>query len=207
MWLSAAVYLARIKREGFSWNLMLLPEESSRGTPHQNQIRILICYLLSSVDAPLSRQDIIGIMQDNGLANYFEVTDALAELLGNGNITADAEHPDLLSATRQARMIAKQFDAAVPLSVRERAVSAAVNLLAAAKRERENKVEINRTERGYNVTCHVSGGDMELMSFSLYVPDLFQARMVKRNFHRAPENVYRMMLALVTIIAIWFPTF
>ena len=168
------------------------------GLRTKNQIRILICYLLSSVDAPLSRQDIIGIMQDNGLANYFEVTDALAELLDKGNITADAERPDLLSATRQARMIAKQLDAAVPLSVRERAVSAAVNLLAAAKRERENKVEINRTERGYNVTCHVSGGDMELMSFSLYVPDLFQARMVKRNFHRAPQNVYRMMLALVT---------
>ena len=104
------------------------------GLRTKNQIRILICYLLSSVDAPLSRQDIIGIMQDNGLANYFEVTDALAELLGNGNITADEEHPDLLSATRQARMIAKQLDAAVPLSVRERAVSAAVNLLAAAKR-------------------------------------------------------------------------
>ena len=90
------------------------------GLRTKNQIRILICYLLSSVDAPLSRQDIIGIMQDNGLANYFEVTDALAELLGNGNITADEEHPDLLSATRQARMIAKQLDAAVPLSVRER---------------------------------------------------------------------------------------
>ena len=32
------------------------------GLRTKNQIRILICYLLSSVDAPLSRQDIIGIM-------------------------------------------------------------------------------------------------------------------------------------------------
>ena len=168
------------------------------GLRTKNQIRILICYLLSSVDAPLSRQDIIGIMQDNGLANYFEVTDALAELLDKGNITADAEHPDLLSATRQARMIAKQLDAAVPLSVRERAVSAAVNLLAAAKRERENKVEINRTERGYNVTCHVSGGDMELMSLTVYVPDLYQARVVKKNFHRDPQRVYNLLLAALT---------
>ena len=39
------------------------------GLRTKNQIRILICYLLSSVDAPLSRQDIIGIMQDNGLSN------------------------------------------------------------------------------------------------------------------------------------------
>ena len=168
------------------------------GLRTKNQIRILICYLLSSVDAPLSRQDIIGIMQDNGLANYFEVTDALAELLGNGNITADEEHPDLLSATRQARMIAKQLDAAVPLSVRERAVSAAVNLLAAAKRERENKVEIRQTQRGYQITCHISGGDMDLMTVSLYVPDKDQAKLVKRRFYQDPENVYKVLLATLT---------
>ncbi|WP_050698773.1 DUF4364 family protein [Anaeromassilibacillus senegalensis] len=168
------------------------------GLRTKNQIRILICYLLSSVDAPLSREDVIHIMQDNGLANYFEIADAVAELLANGNLMEDPQHPELLTATPQAHMIAKQLDAAVPIAVREHAVSAAANLLAAAKRERENKVEIRRTDNGYNVVCHVSGGDMELMSFTLYVPDLYQARMVKRNFHRAPENVYRILLAAVT---------
>ena len=101
-------------------------------------------------------------------------------------------------ATPQAKMIAGQLDNALPLSIREKAVAAAMNLLSSAKRERENKVEIQKTEKGYNVTCHVSGGNLELMRFSLYVPDSRQAKMVKKNFQSAPQNVYQLMLALVT---------
>lgn len=53
-------------------------------------------------------------------------------------------------------------------------------------------------ENGYNVTCHVSGGSLELMRFTVYVPDLYQARLVKRNFHKDPESIYRLLLAGVT---------
>lgn len=168
------------------------------GLRSKNQIRILICYLLSSVGAPLSKEDIVNIMQENSLANYFEVTDALSELIEKGNIITMPDNPKLCTASETARSIAKQLDNMLPLSVRERAVAAAINLLAKAKRERENKVDIIKTDCGYNVECHISGGEMDLLAFSLYVPDLFQARMVKDNFHREPENVYRVMLALLT---------
>ncbi len=167
------------------------------GLRSKNEIRILICYLLASVSAPLSREDILSIMQENGFANYFEVTDSLAELTENGNLLESGQ-PPLYTAAPQGRMIAKRLDTALPVSVREKAVSAALNLLAKAKREQENKVEIVRTQSGYNVTCHISGGEVELMSFTLYAPDLNQARMIKRNFHRSPETVYQVMLALVT---------
>jgi len=168
------------------------------GLRNKNEIRILICYLLSSVNAPLSKSDILNIIQDNGLANYFEVTDALAELTEKGNVITSGEKNELCSVSETARMIAKQLDTALPPVVRDKAVAAAINLLAKAKRENENQVEIVKTARGYNVICHISGGDMDLMNFTLYVPDLYQANMVKRNFHRSPQDVYSMMLALVT---------
>ena len=167
------------------------------GLRSKNEILILICYLLSSVNTPLSKEDILGIMQSNGFANSFEVTDALSELASNGNLSCDV-NPPLYMATPQAKMIADQLDNALPRSIREKAVAAAMNLLASAKREKENQVEIQKTEKGYNVTCHVSGGNLELMRFSLYVPDNRQAKMVKKNFQSAPQNVYQLMLALVT---------
>lgn len=168
------------------------------GLRTKNEIRILICYLLASVNAPLSKDDILSIIQDNGLANYFEVTDALSELVEHGNVMTSGENNELCTVSDKARMIAKQLDSALPPAVREKAVAAAINLLAKAKRERENKVEIAKDERGYNVTCHISGGDMDLMNFTLHVPDLYQAQMVKKHFHDSPETVYRMLLALVT---------
>ena len=80
----------------------------------------------------------------------------------------------------------------------EKTVAAAVNLLARARREQENRVEIKKNERGYSVTCHVSDREMDLLTFTLYAPDLYQARLIKKNFHREPGMVYRAVLAAVT---------
>ncbi len=99
---------------------------------------------------------------------------------------------------KEGREIAAQLDVTLPLSIREKTVAAAINLLARAKREQENRVEIKKNEKGYTVTCHVSDGEMDLMTFSLYAPDLYQARLMKKNFHRNPEIVYRTLLAAVT---------
>ena len=66
------------------------------GLRTKNEIRILICYLLASVNAPLSKNDILSIIQDNGLANYFEVTDALSELTEHGNVVTSGENMTLI---------------------------------------------------------------------------------------------------------------
>ena len=167
------------------------------GLRSKDEIRILVCYLLASVSVPLSREDILSIMQENGFANYFEVTDSLAELAVNGNLACTGEEA-FYTATEQGKMVARQLDKALPSSVRKKAVAAALNLLARAKRERENRVEIEAIPTGYTVTCHVSGGEVELMRFSLYAPDQSQAELIKRSSHESPELVYQVMLLLMT---------
>lgn len=168
------------------------------GLRTKNEIRILICYLLTSVNTPLAKSDLISIAVENGLANYFEVADAIAEMTENGIVAASGENGELCSATEKGYMISKQLDSELPTTVRRKALGAAVNLLAKQKRERENRVEISPEGKGYRVTCHVSGGQTDLMNFSLSVPDLAQANVVRDNFQSYPETVYRMMLALVT---------
>lgn len=165
------------------------------GLRNTKEIRILICYLLVSVNAPFRKEDIIEILQENGLANYFEITTALSDLIEKGNIVLEN---DVCSPGESAKMIAKQLDSTIPTAVRQRTLSAALRLLSKVKREQENAVEINHTDLGFQVICHISGGDMELMSLSLYVPDLQQANLVKQNFQKDPDIVYRAMLAAVT---------
>lgn len=50
------------------------------GLRSKSDIRILICYMLKSVNAPLSGDDIIKVLQEKSLANYFEASDALSAL-------------------------------------------------------------------------------------------------------------------------------
>ena len=166
------------------------------GLWHKNDIRILLCYILASVNAPLSRQDLTRIIQEKGLANYFEVEDALASLLTQGNIAQDQE--GRCTVTPAGREIADALDATLPLSVRDKALEAAFTLLAQAKAQRENRVDLTKTKRGYQITCHISDGEMDLMAISLYVPDKAQAKMVRERFYRDPEGVYKLVLASLT---------
>lgn len=168
------------------------------GLRSKNEIRILVCYLVTSVQAPLAENDLVDIIVENGLANYFEVTDAIAEMAQKGNLVLTGENPRMCTAGESAQIISKQLDFALPPSVREKALCAAIDLLDKTKREKENTVDIVSAEHGYRVICHISGGTEDLMSFSLSVPDLAQAGIVKRNFQDAPETLYRMLLALVT---------
>ena len=166
------------------------------GLWHKNDIRILLCYILASVNAPLSRQDLTRIIQEKGLANYFEVEDALASLLTQGNIAQD--QAGRCTVTPAGRAIADSLDATLPLSVRDKALEAAFTLLAQAKAQRENRVDLTKTKRGYQITCHISDGEMDLMAISLYVPDKAQAKMVRERFYRDPEGVYKLVLASLT---------
>lgn len=165
------------------------------GLRTKNDIRILICYLLSGVNAPLSGEDLSRIMQEKSLANYFEASDALSYLVSQGNVNRDG---DLYTITDTGREIADSLDVTLPLSVRDKALEAALTLLAHARTERENRVELERLEKGFRVTCHISGGELDLMTISLFVPDEKQAQMVKTNFHRDPAAIYQLLLAALT---------
>lgn len=56
------------------------------GLWNQNDIRILLCYILHSVGSPLSGEELSQILQRKALANYFEAQDALAALEARGNV-------------------------------------------------------------------------------------------------------------------------
>jgi len=86
----------------------------------------------------------------------------------------------------------------IALTVKERAIECAMGLLEKEKNEKENKVTIEKLESGYNVKCTISGGDIELMSVSLFLADYEQARIVKKNFYKNPQLFYKVMLASMT---------
>lgn len=166
------------------------------GLWNKNDIRILLCYILASVNGPLSREDLLRIVQEKALANYFETEEALDGLVARGHAARD--EAGLYTATPSGREIARTLDASLPLSVRDKALEAALRLMADARARRENRVEVEKEGGGFRVTCHISGGDMELMSVSLFVPDRAQAQLAEENFYRDPEGVYKLLLSALS---------
>lgn len=168
------------------------------GLISSKEIKLLVCYLLASVDQPLARPHLLELLQYEGLANYFEVGQAVEELYRQGNIALEDEQAETFRITETGREIARTLETALPYSVRQKAVRAATRLLAQLKRERENRVQIEKTEGGYSVVCTSLDNDRVLMSVRLLVPDLLQAQAVKQQFSEDPLRVYGGVIALLT---------
>lgn len=162
------------------------------------EIKILICYLLKTVNTPLPRRLLDEVMQENGLANYFDAGQALAELLDNGSIQKTGDGEECYTVTEQGRNSADTLETTLSFSVREKAVGSAMRLLAKVKHERENRVEVQKVEGGYAVSCSVLDRNLELMTVRLLVADSLQAEMVREQFLKDPLTLYQHLLAMLT---------
>ena len=168
------------------------------GLRNKNEIKILICYIFEQVQRSLSIEDIINIVQITQLANYFECTEAFNDLIQKGNLELAKDCNNKYILTQSGYLIASQLESELPRTVKDKALGTALIIENRAKADKENKVEIKETTNGYNVICYITDGDINLCSFSLYVPNEDQARIVKRNFQDSPTLVYNVIIASVT---------
>lgn len=170
------------------------------GLRSKHEIKTLICYIYYSVKEDLSRDLIIEAIREDELANFFEVSAAFDELVADKNLIESEADDGIVTyyLSDNGRMIAEQLDSTLAYSVKDKALKCAIKLLADRKIARENFVDIEKTENGFNVKCTVSGGDVDLLSFTLYAPDIDQAEIIKQSFLSYPSTVYKTMLALMT---------
>ena len=168
------------------------------GMRSRTEIRTLICYLFKSVGVPMAKDAVVNALMEKGLANYFETSSCFDDLVRNGNVEMTDESKKLYYITDNGNMIATQLEDTLATTVKERAVECALSLLKQEQVENDNKVTITKADNGYTVTCSISGGDMELLSFSLYVPDKQQARIIRKNFYKNPDIFYSVMIAMLT---------
>ncbi len=168
------------------------------GVRSKNEIRTLICYLFSSIKKPMDKATIIEAIQKRGLANYFETSSCFDDLISHDNLREDADNKNCYILTEKGSMIANQLENTLPLTVKEKAYTCAIELLEQKRIEKENVVTITKTDKGYIVNCRVSGGDVDLISLDIYAPDNKQAKIIKRNFHKNPELLYKVVMGTIT---------
>ena len=170
------------------------------GLRSKNEIKILICYLFDAVNDKMSQSLVVEAIRADELANFFEIVVAFEELVKDGNLVksdmVDNEQTFVLSSN--GRVIAQQLETALAHSVKQKSYDCALRLLSERKTARENFVDIQKCDNGFEVVCRVSGGEIDLLSFTLYAPNYEQAEVIKRNFLSYPQTVYKTMLGLMT---------
>lgn len=168
------------------------------GIRTKNEIRTLICYMFTTVNQNMTKDIIVNALLEKGLANYFEASSCFDDLVNANTIKRVSEDSNEYTYTDDAKLISDQLEDTLATTVKERACECALLLLEKTRIEKDNHVTIEKTDNGYNVCCTISGGEMDLLSFKIYCPEVTQARMIRKNFLRNPDTIYEIMVAMLT---------
>lgn len=161
-----------------------------------HEIKLLIGYLLGNVGQPMPRTDVLDVICGGGMANFFDASAALDDMVEQGLLLEQEDGSVTLTQTGAGA--SQTLADRLPYTLRERSVAAALRLLARRRNEQDNRVEITPAENGVVVTCTVGVENPPLLSFSLFVADEHQAELVRENFLRDPLLLYQSTIGVLT---------
>ena len=142
------------------------------------------------------RQTVLDVIAGNGMANFFEASAAIDELIRIGNLVELPE--DRLTVSQTGAEAAATLSRSIPYTLRDKSVKASLQLLTRIRREQENAVETEKNGPGCQVTCRIGDEKAPLMLLKLNVADELQASLIREHFLEQPELLYRSVLAILT---------
>ncbi|MEF9983076.1 MAG: DUF4364 family protein [Oscillospiraceae bacterium] len=166
------------------------------GLTNDYEVKIIICYIMSVIERPLSLEDLNKILITDGIVNYFECSQSISDLVQLGNIKQiDGNEYILLDLGKET---AKIFEKTIPTAVKDKAIKNAEKYIKYKQMEKDNIVTIEKVKDGYNITLNVSDNQCSLMKITLFSPDLKYCDIIKKQFYDNPVQTYKAIIALLT---------
>ncbi len=161
------------------------------------EIKVLICYVISGVNAPVPGKQLANLLNIEGIANYFEVMDALDSLLKAGNLTYN-EIDDTYDVTKVGASAADTLKTILPFTIKEKAFTLTAKMISRLKNVKDTKIETVK-ENGFTyLICAAVENGAELLSVKLLVTDETQAAAIKERFLGNPSLIYTNIVDLLT---------
>ena len=168
----------------------------------EDEVKILLCYVLSSVEKPMSADQLYDALSSHELINYFELVCALEKLTQSGHLLREASETSgqmLYGTTELGGNTGKVLERDLPFAVREKAVSACGKLLQRQQRLREVKISETPSGGGFMLELTIPDEDRpELLTLRVFAPTRRECDLLKRNFLNAPLTVYKGVMALLS---------
>lgn len=150
-------------------------------------IKLLVLFVLKTAQTPLTMQSITNVITSSELANYFEVTNAVAKLFGDGLVAFEKPY---YSITSKGLLSINELEKRLNVFAIEEAKRNTSKEVIMARRLKENKVDIVTEKNGYTVKISMLEQDKEIMGLNVHVGTLEEANRIKKNFYSDPATVY-----------------
>ena len=167
------------------------------GLHDTEQIKVLICYLLSQTEEAVTSDFISGVLQKCGAANYFEASNSFAELVANGQLI-ESDNNNTFILADSGKFIVTTLSDELPKAIKESTLKDYKNCLRQYDIKQENSVSLHSKNNKTYVECTVNDGDNPLLKINMYMPDTEQASLVRNVFYNNTDVVYQAIVALMT---------
>ncbi|MBQ7798872.1 MAG: DUF4364 family protein [Oscillospiraceae bacterium] len=164
-------------------------------------IKVMLCYLLNSLNKPISAEDLLNVMMSEQLVNYFEYESAMGELVSGGQVEkfVSDSGEEFYQISKNGAALVVDLESSLAMSLRSRVVAAAIKVLSFKQNKEENDVKITAAEGGgYNLSLEVPGEPQPLCKLQLYFPERLQAEMAQDRFLENPSMLYAAILAALS---------
>ena len=170
------------------------------GLISQNEVKVLICYLLSHWEEGTTFDVLHEALRTNELVNYFTLVEVVEQLLDTGHLQTKqtGNNEKKLQITPVGRAASDKLAPDVPLMVRRKALSALETEGKRRKRLDEVIIEEEAVENGYKLRLAIPDSGSQLLELTVFVPTREQSRAVQRRFLNDPVFLYQNILALLT---------
>ncbi len=168
------------------------------GLTSGKEVQILLCYLLSALNAPVSKEQLEQVLLEEALVNYFSMAESLAALEEQELITLS---DGVYTITEKGCTVGRTLADDVPRTVRDTAVRGLIRAQQYAAKKAEHRCEVVQTQDG-QIAVHCSIGDdacSPLFQMQLYMPDALCANAAREAFIEHGSEVYKLMLAALTV--------
>lgn len=166
------------------------------GLNNKNAIKILVCYIVDMVKAPITQEQLERSIVITELANLFEFGDALSRLEKQQllNFTDGA-----YTITKSGHEVADSLHTQLPFTVREQAYKAAVNCLEYSRIKAFTDVDVKEAQGGgFNVYCTLKDEFSVIFETTMFFPEKHMADYAKKRFFNGATKIYKCMLAALT---------
>ncbi|MFR3791872.1 MAG: DUF4364 family protein [Blautia massiliensis (ex Durand et al. 2017)] len=165
------------------------------GLTDNTQIRILLCYLVKTA-GPLTRDTLQGALLQEQLVNYFEFSDALADVERQQLVASDEQ--EQYSITEKGSTVADTLAYDLPRTVRESAIRAVMQIQSWKHKAAMNRAHIEEEDGEYVVWCAIGDMGSDVFRLQLAMPDKLTAETIKNNFTAHGSEIYSKVMDMLT---------
>ena len=162
------------------------------------EIKILICYILNAINEPVPVDMLANVLHYEGIANGFEVSDAVVLLAKRGQIVAVDEAQQTYKITDSGRETADTLKTSLSAVVKERAYLAARKMLAKFKNAKDNVFEITKENGGTYLSCTALDGEKPFITVKMLITDEEQGSYIREKFLENPAKIYSAIIDMLT---------